>query len=368
MDKRLARALTRHARTVSDRSETWRPICKPPKGLVRPVRLDPSGRSGPTRGQSQGPRWRRTSYGYYVPAYVSDSVPEQRVLEQSVRLPPHGAVTGWAACRLRGAAYFDGLARDGVTAKPVPLVVGENTAIRRDPSVSVSRERLDPAEVSVVQGVPCTKIRRALFDEMREARDEREAVVAMDMVAAAELASIRQMREYIDGRAGWKGVPQVRRALDLADEDSMSPNETRIRLIWVLDAGLPAPVCNQPVFDLRGRLIGTADLLDPVAGVVGEFDGAAHRGARRHRRDVIREDLFRRAGLEYFKVVGLDLNDIDLVVDRMRATRARAKFTPPGERAWTLSVPEGWYSSPEEAMTLDARLEYRASLHGLDPD
>jgi hypothetical protein len=294
---------------------------------------------------------------------VSDVIPEQRVLEQSVRLPPHGAVTGWAACRMRGAAYFDGLAPDGATIKPVPLAVGEHTSIRRDHRISVSRERLDPREVSIVQGVPCTKIRRALFDEMRDARDEREAVVAMDMVAAAELVSISQMRTYVDSRAGWKGVPQVRRALDLADENSMSPNETRMRLIWLLDAELPAPLCNQPVFDLGGRLIGIADLLDPVAGVVGEYDGAAHRGARRHRRDVMREDLFRRAGLEYFKIVGLDLGDIDLVVDRMRATRARAKFAPPGERGWTLAAPEGWYSSPEEAMTLDARLEYRASLH-----
>jgi hypothetical protein len=288
------------------------------------------------------------------------------VLEQSVRLPPHGAVTGWAACRLRGAAFFDGLARDGVTDKPVPLAIGEHTAIRRDHRISVSRERLDPAEVSLVQGVPCTKIRRALFDEMREARDEREAVVAMDMVAAAELASISRMRTYVGGRAGWKGVPQVRRALDLADENSMSPSETRMRLIWLLDAELPAPLCNQPVFDLRGRLIGIADLLDPVAGVVGEYDGAAHRHARRHRRDVMREDLFRRAGLEYFKVVGLDLGDIDMVVDRMRTTRARARFATSGERGWTLSAPEGWYTSPEESMTLDARLEFRASLHGFE--
>jgi hypothetical protein len=333
---------------------------------VRPVRVDPTGRRGPTRGQSRGTNWRQTSYGYYVPAHASDAVPEQRVLEQSVRLPPHGAVTGWAACRMHGAAYFDGLGRDGSTHNPVPLAVGEHTSIRRDHRISVSRERLDPEEVILLQGVRCTKIRRALFDAMREAPDEREAAVAMDMVAAAELASISQMRAYVASRAGWKGVPQVRRALDLADENSMSPNETRMRLVWVLDAGLPKPLCNQPVFDLRGTLIGIADLLDPVAGVVGEYDGAAHRGARRHRRDVRREDLFRRAGLEYFKVVGLDLGDVDLVVDRMRTTRGRAKFTPPAERGWTLAAPEGWYSSPVEAMTLDARLEYRACLHELE--
>ena len=93
----------------------------------------------------------------------------------------------------------------------------------------------------------------------------------------------------------------------------------------------------------------------------GELSAFKHAGFW-HPMDTLR-DKVRRTGLEYFKVVGLDLGDVDLVVDRMRTTRARAKFTPAGERGWTLSVPEGWYSAPEEAMTLDARLEYRASLH-----
>ncbi|MGH3368533.1 MAG: hypothetical protein ACRDPR_00890, partial [Nocardioidaceae bacterium] len=324
---------------------------------------DPSGRAGPTRGQARGPGWRQTSYGYYVPTHVSDAVPEQRVLEQSVRLPPGGAVTGWAAARMRGAAFFDGLERDGVTRRPVPLAIGPHASVRADGTVAISRERLDPAEVSSVQGVPCTTVRRALFDEMREARDDRAAVVAMDMMAAAELVSIRQMRTYVAGRGGWRGVPRVRRALGLADENSMSPNETYTRLLWVLDAGLPPPLSNQPVFDGSGSLIGVADLLDPVAGVVGEYDGAAHRGLHRHRRDVIREDRFRRAGLEYFKVVGGDLADPALVVERMRATRERAKFLAPRDRAWTLVPPAGWYDSPLELMTLDERLAYRSALH-----
>ena len=77
-----------------------------------------------------------------------------------------------------------------------------------------------------------------------------------------------------------------------------------MRLIWVLDAGLPPPRCSRPVFDRSGRLIGYPDLLDVDAGVVGEYDGADHRRALRHSRDVAREEDFRRAGLEYFKVTG----------------------------------------------------------------
>ncbi|HEU4511491.1 MAG TPA: hypothetical protein VFR87_00140 [Nocardioidaceae bacterium] len=274
-----------------------------------------------------------------MPADVSDGMPEQRVMEQSVRLPTDGAVTGWAACRLHRAAFFDGLDRDGVTRLPVPLALGTKSRIRGDSAVRLSREKLAEDEVVDLRGLRYTTICRALFDAMRWAPDVREACVAMDMAAAAELASVSMMRGYVDSHSGWEGIEQVRDALELADENSKSPNETRLRLIWILDAGLPPLLVNAPVFDSRGGLLGIADLLDPVAGVVGEFDGAAHRTARRHRRDVVREDLFRRAGLEYFKVVGLDLRD-----------------------PATLVAPDGWYECPEDLMTLDQRIAYRASL------
>src|SRR3954465_3469518 len=111
---------------------------------------------------------------------------------------------------------------------------------------------------------------------MRSAEDLREAVVAMDMVAAAELTEVRRVCAYCAGRAGWKGVRRVRAALDLAREESRSPNETRMRLVWELDAGLPRPGLNRSVYTRNGRFVATVDLLDFEAGVVGECDGAEH--------------------------------------------------------------------------------------------
>ena len=80
-----------------------------------------------------------------------------------------------------------------------------------------------------------------------------------------------------------------------------------MRLRWVLDAGLPPPLCNRPLFDLDGNLIGIPDLFDPVAGLVGEYDGADHKDGERHRADVAREERFRDHGLEYFQIVRGDL-------------------------------------------------------------
>jgi hypothetical protein len=281
-----------------------------------------------------------------VPSEVDSDVVEQRILEQSARIRRYGAVTGWAALRWRGANFFDGLADGGRTVRPVPLVVGL-AKLRGDWRIALSQEQLAPSERELVDGVWCTTVQRAVFDEMRAARSLREAVVVLDMAAAARLISVHLMGEYVAKRSAWTGVPRVREALLLASDDSRSPQETRMRLVWVLDARLPTPLCNRPVFDLRGNLLGIPDLLDPVAGLVGEYDGADHKEGERHREDVAREEVFRNHGLEYFEIVGGDLRDRDGSATRMRSARTRAKFFAPVSRQWTLEVPP-WYDVPED--------------------
>jgi len=237
---------------------------------------------------------------------------------------------------------------------PVPLAVG-GSRIHGDESVAVWQDRIDASEVVLRHGVPCARELRCLFDAMRRAADRREAVVAMDMMAAAGLVSIRRMSCYRRTRTGWLGAPQVDSALQLANEHSRSPNETRMRLIWILDASLPVPQVNRPVFDHTGRLLGVADLLDVQAGVVGEFDGADHRKARQHSSDLAREDRFRRHGLEFFRISGPDLGNLDRVVARMLATHRRALWEPTTTRRWT-TVPPPWWEDP---LSLDEILDRR---------
>ena len=261
----------------------WDPICAGPEQLVRPVGLDATGQAGPTRGQARGNAWRRTTRGFYVPVSTNAGVPEQRIIEQSMALGGAGAVTAWASLRMHRAAFFDGLDRDGVTLLPVPLI-SPDRQLRPLPGRLVCQDRLAPSERVVIRGVPCTEVRRATFDEMRRA-DLRGAVTALDMAAAAELTSVNRMRAYLATRHSWNGGPLVADALELADERSRSPGETRMRLIWVLDAGLPRPVCNRALFSLTGELLGVPDLLDVEAGVVGEYDGADHLADNRRYRD-----------------------------------------------------------------------------------
>lgn len=193
----------------------------------------------------------------YVPTGIDGSLPEQRVVEAAVHLPDTGAITGWGALRMAGAAYFD-------------------------------------------------------------------------------------------GRTRWRRSTVVAEALPLCSERSRSPAETRLRMVYELDARLPTPQVNRTVYDLSGRLLCVADLFDEEAGMVVEYDGAEHRKVRRHARDVRREDLCRRVGLEYAKVTGPDMHDVELVVDRLLTTRARALFRPAPQRLWTLQGPPG--QRPEESV------------------
>ncbi|CAN5564304.1 hypothetical protein BH24ACT11_BH24ACT11_14940 [soil metagenome] len=297
-----------------------------------------------------------------MPAWVDSAIPEQRIVEAATLLPRGGAVTGWASCRWWGGSFFDGRRADGATLIPVPLCLGPGLHLRPRREVQFLRDRLDESEVAIRHGLACTTVHRGLFDAMRLAPDIREAVVAMDMMAAALLTSPARMQAYVSTRAGWPVVRRVRAALALSSRRSRSPNETRLRLIWELDAGLPRPLVNQPVWDRHGRLLGIADLLDVQAGVVGEFDGADHRGAARHSKDVEREQGFRDEGLEFFRVTGPDIRVRRRVIRRMLSARGRARWTIERDRTWTTAPAPG----AGQEQTLDEYLDERDWWRSVD--
>ena len=273
----------------------WDPIAPPATGLVLPVRIDPTGRSGPTRGQARGRKWRITSPGLVVPGTVGDDVVEQRILEAYARGGDRAVVTGWAALRLHGGGFFDDLARDGTTRLPVPIAANGDRLRGRE-GIAVVEDRIPPDEVVVVHGIRCATVERALFDEMRRIGEVREMAVAVGASCAARLTSVKRMRLYAATRRWYRDVRMVREAVELAVEGCRSPQEDRFRLIWECEARWGRPLCNRPVLDLDGRLVAVPDLLDPQRGVVGEYAGAEHRDIDRHAGDIAREADLRDVG------------------------------------------------------------------------
>jgi hypothetical protein len=265
---------------------------------------------------------------------------DQRILEASMALPAYGGVTGWAGLRWAGGAWFGGL---GVGGLPRPVTLAAGPAIRAQPGIAVSAERLDPLLLTLVDGVRITIPVRSVDFEMRYAEGLWAAVEVLDMAAYSDLVSIDEMWRYALAHSGWTGIGQERHAIALADENSWSPEETWTRLVWVVVAELPPLVlCNRPLFDRRGNFIGTPDLIDEEAGLIIEYEGTVHLDKARRGSDVKREAQFRGHGLEYMAVVGADHASSSALAARMHEARSRARFAAPSVRDWTLDTPHWW--------------------------
>ncbi|GGR50146.1 hypothetical protein GCM10010197_15260 [Nocardioides luteus] len=325
---------------------------------MRPVKIDPTGESGPTRRQTRGRAWRRSSRGLYVPADVDASDPQQRVLEAATAVP-EGYITGWATFAWSGARWFDGFDHTGQLL-PVPIVVHENRRATQAGYV-ITQERLSPRHDRELDGILGTDPTRSIAFEARYATDLADAVVALDMAMATDLVSIREVAAYTRSLNGWTGVPQLREALLHAVENSWSPMETEMRLIWVSELGIHRIVCNHPVFDLAGNHVGTPDLLDVEAGVVGEYDGALHLVGRQRAHDIKREADFRRLGLEYVTMTAADRRDPSNFVRRTQDARQRALLAQ-GARAWTIEPPAWWTPTTtveqRRALSTDQRVRF----------
>jgi hypothetical protein len=306
-------------------------------GLVAPVAIDPKGRKGPTPGQARGSRWRASSVGLYVPSDV-ERTPEQRTLEAAAVLRDDEAVTGWAALRWQGAHWFDGTV-DGAVQRDVTLVARRHLVAQ--PGFVVSQEFLRSRDIEVVDGVSVTPAVRSVTFEMRYAATLGDAVVALDMACYSDLVSIAEVAAYVAALGPVTGIQQARDALVEADENSWSPRETQMRGAWTRRAGLPRPLCNRPVFTLDGRHVGTPDLIEPMIGLAGLYNGSTHLSLAGAAHDQEQDAIYRDLGLESVTMLATDWNDLDGFVERLHAAARRARSAR-GPRRWTVHPPAWW--------------------------
>lgn len=312
-------------------------------GLVWPVAADVQGLLGPTPDQARGPHWRRTSRGLYVPAEIDGTRVDQRVVEAGAVLRGWGGVTGWAGLRWSGGVWFDGLEGDGATLAPVPLAVGQNHPVKEQVGMCVSNAGVPPHHQVRVDGLRITTPLRSVTFEMRRAATVLDAARVFAQAAYSDLVSIDELIGFTEFELNAKtGVGTVREAIAQLTENAWSPMEVDMYHHWVETAGCPRPLFNVPVFDLRGRHIATPDLLDPVAGVPGEYAGIVHllREVRDH--DVAREGDVRGVGLEPVTMISADRYDPDAFVRRLHGAYARAARVPASDRLWTITQPRWW--------------------------
>ena len=309
----------------------WDPVA-PRVRVVQPLRVG----VGLTPDQARGGRFTRTARGLYVPSDVDRSVAQQRVIEVAATLPPYAAVTGWAACLLHGAAWFDGLAPDGRTRLPVPVAVGPRGGVRRGPHVSVSFEALAEWDVWERYGIRVTRPERALFDEMRR-HDPREALVALESALSGRITSLERLSAYAGAHSSARRYDVVAWALPRARGGARSPAEVRVRTIAEEDAGWPRLLVNRVVLDSSDARVGEVDLIDEDAPAAIEVDGADHRDGRQQAWDITKEETLRQLGFEVARVTGHQALEQATLAPRLTAVRARALARGPGARAWRLA-------------------------------
>ena len=250
-------------------------------------------------------------------------------------LPRGGAVGGWAAARLLGAKLLDGRGIWGGREEPVMLCLGP-AQIRKRRGTSISRAPLPEHDVRKAAGIRVTNELRTTFDGLRLAPRLEDAVAFGDLMLHRRLVDFADLVAYVSEHSGWKGIALARRALTMLDAGSRNPWESRFRMLWVVDAGMPRPRCNAPLRDAFGDLLGIVDLLDEAAGVVGEFDGGGHREIAMHTNDNIREEPLEDHGLEVVRATSVDFAHRARTAGRIRRAYARAARNNPAKRRWTI--------------------------------
>ena len=186
---------------------------------------------------------------------------------------------------------------------------------------------------------------RSVGFEMRYAETVWDAVIVIDMAAYDDLVSIEEMWVYVATLNGWTGVPQCRAALALASENSWSPMEVFMRLMWVVLCRFPVPLCNQPLFDRQGRHVGTPDILDVEAGVVGEYEGPVHLDGNVAGRTWLARLTTAASASSTSPWSGRTGALATTIVPRMVEARQRARFEAESARAWTVAPPPWWTST-----------------------
>ena len=307
-------------------------------------------RQGITDGELRGPLWTRTAHGHYSWSATDASHVQHRIQTAASRLPPSGAVTGWAAAWLHGASRLDGLRGDVTTPLPIPVCLTPDHQLRNATraGLKVSRSRLEPHELADVGGVRCTQLVRTAFDAARFADNVTEAVVALDALLHSTALRLEEVVAYAHERRRWHGREQLYRAAALADPWSLSCPESRLRVMW-RGAGLPPPLVNPLILDGSGIVVAMADLLDEAAALVIEYDGAHHADARQRALDDERTQRLHALGLHVVRV-----NSVDLRPDRQWRTVQRLRHLRE-RRVATLSGPPSWTVQPHGDHDVAAR-------------
>lgn len=179
-----------------------------------------------------------------------------------------GIVAGVAAAALHGAEWID----DDV---PIELIAPHNRFPR---GLIVRDERIALDEITCIAGIPVTTPDRTACD-LGRFLPRKQAIARMDALMRARPFGIDDVARLAQRYRGARGVARLKAILPLVDGGAASPRETWLRLLYV-DAGLPRPTTQIPIYDEWGRVVRTVDMGWEEFQVAAEYDGGQHQTDR----------------------------------------------------------------------------------------
>lgn len=177
-------------------------------------------------------------------------------------------IAGVAASAVHGAEWID-------AAIPIELRLD----CSRPPRGIIARDnKFFDDEVMCVGDLPVTTPARTAFDLGRHLR-RGQALARLDALMRAAPFSIEDVQLLAKRHRGARGIRQLRQLLPLVDGGAASPQETRLRLLFI-DNGFPKPTTQIPVVDEWGVLVRTVDMGWEDFMVAAEYDGDQHQTSR----------------------------------------------------------------------------------------
>ena len=275
-------------------------------------------------------RWERVRRGYYAEGVdISGMAPWERLVfwhRRRVHAAMHAMRRGTAV-----VSHHSALVMHDVTVWQADLAEvqltrssgrGETTA-----GVRHHQGRLNPADVTTVDGLAVTSVVRAVVETASTASFE-AAVVSADAALRRGDVRAEDLRGLVDATYFWPGGPTIRSALAFADPLAESVGESRLRVL-MHNEGLPSPILQAEFGDVAG-FIGRVDFYFPEQNTVVEFDGLLKYadGSRDALiQEKIREDRLRALGLEVVRITWSALADPARTAARIRQAFDRARRT-----------------------------------------
>ncbi|BBY93645.1 hypothetical protein MGALJ_33140 [Mycobacterium gallinarum] len=178
-----------------------------------------------------------------------------------------GIITGVAASALHGADWVD-------ADLDIELLYN-NT---RPPAGMVARNERIADDEFTSSAIPIATPARTAFD-LGRFLERGQAVARLDALMRARPFSAEDVLLMAKRYRGARGVKLLKDALPLVDGGAASPRETWLRLLYI-DAGLPRPATQIPIFDQNGKVLRTVDMGWEEFMVVAEYDGEQHQTSR----------------------------------------------------------------------------------------